>query len=126
MPELIGAGPFRRKKARFGAACSMSDKSEVTEPAWLLIGGVAGPERSVRVPFVRLDAALLARLGPRHVVCALFAADCDAMIVAERLTELGWRGRLTVVAQALPDRRMVERELQAIAPWISVVVVAAL
>ena len=104
----------------------MSDEIEPAEPAWLLIGGVAGPKRGVRVPFVRLDAALLARLAPRHVVCALFAADCDAMIVAERLTELGWRGRLMVVAHALPDRRMVERELQAIAPWIRVEVVAAL
>lgn len=101
----------------------MSDGSKAVA---LLIGAVAGPEGALRAPFRMLDAALLAHVAPDTVICALLAGDSDAMTVAERLAELGWRGRLVVVAQGLPNRRMVQQELQAIAPWISVEVVAAL
>lgn len=100
--------------------------SDASKAATLLIGAVAGPEGALRVPFRRLDSAVLAHIAPETVICALFASDCDAMMVAERLAGLGWRGRLVVVAQGLPNRRMVQQELQAIAPWISVEVVAGL
>lgn len=98
--------------------------SDLAKPRALLIGAVAGPEGAVRVPVQRLDAAVLANFAPDRVVCALFAGDYDAMMVAERLAELGWRGLLVVLAQGLPNRRMVQQELQAIAPWIRVEVVA--
>lgn len=102
----------------------MSDGPEAVQPATLLIGAVAGPEGAPRAAFLRLDATLLARVNPQRVICALFAGDSDAMMVAERLAELGWRGVLTVLAPGLPNRRMVQQELQAIAPWITVEVVA--
>ncbi len=100
--------------------------SDETKAAHLLIGAVEGPVGAARVAFGRLDAAVLAQVAPAQVICALFAKDCDAMMVAERLADLGWRGRLTVLAPGLPNRRMVQQEVQAIAPWIAVEVVAAL
>lgn len=104
----------------------MSDDSAKKGPAILLIGAAEGPEGAARVALAQLDGGVLHRLRPAQVICALFGKDSDAMMVAERLAELGWRGRLTVLAPGLPNRRMVQQELQAIAPWIRVEVVAAL
>lgn len=102
----------------------MSDGADGALPAILLVGTAKGPVGAVRVGFARLDGALLARLAPARVICDLFAGDGDAMMVAEVLAALGWRGRLTVLAPGLPNRRMVQQELQSIAPWIRVEVVA--
>lgn len=90
----------------------------------LLVGAVAGPKGAVRLAFARLDAEALRRIAPLQVVCALFAAEGDALAVAERLAECGWHGRLTVLAPGLPNRRMVEAELQSAATGIAVEVIA--
>ncbi len=97
---------------------------EATGGTVLVIGGVSGPDGAARLPLARIDAAVLARLAPVQVICALFDASADAMAVAERLTECGWSGRLTVLAPGLPDRRMVQRELQVVATGITVEVIA--
>lgn len=97
---------------------------EATGGTVLVIGAVSGPEGAVHLALTRIDVVLLARLAPVQVICGLFDASADAMAVAERLAECGWSGRLTVLAPGLPDRRMVQRELQAVATGITVEVIA--
>lgn len=46
------------------------------------------------------------------VVTPLFGADCDAEMVAEELTRLGFSGLLQVLCPTLPNQRMVEREIR--------------
>lgn len=75
------------------------------------------------VRFGALDPALVARLRPDRVICPLLARDFDASLLAQRLAGWGYRGRLTVIAPRLPDRAMVQRELSAAAPTLSVEVV---
>ncbi len=112
-------------QGRSGAACVMGNGADGVLPVILLVGTVKGPVGAARVAFARLEAAL-ARIMPDRVICDLFGNDGDAMMVAEVLAALEWRGRLTVVAPGLPNRRMVQQELQSIAPWIRVEVVAGL
>ena len=74
-------------------------------------------------PLDRLDADLLARVRPDCVLCRLFGPDIDATLVALALVELGYRGRLCVVAPPLPDAGIVRREIQAQAPGMMVEVI---
>lgn len=104
----------------------MSDGMEQAAAPTLLIGDAPGPEGALRATFAALDAGLLARMAPARVICRLFAAEGDALAVAETLSALGWTGRLTVVAPGLPNRVMVQRELQANAGEVRVEVVPAL
>lgn len=59
-----------------------------------------------------LDGALIARVAPRAVVFALFAAQNDAMVVLDRLARAQHRGRIFALSPPLPNPRMVERELK--------------
>lgn len=69
--------------------------------------------RVVHVPWPQLSPTLLSALAPRAVLTPLLAARFDAMEAVVRLAELGFDGRLVVVADsALPDMRLVQRELQ--------------
>ncbi|MBC2835379.1 hypothetical protein [Paragemmobacter straminiformis] len=104
----------------------MSDGTEQAAAPTLLIGEAPGPEGALRIAFAALDSGLLARVGPARVICRLFAPEADAMAVAETLAALGWAGRLTVVAPGLPNRAMVQRELQASAGRVKIEVVPAL
>jgi hypothetical protein len=88
----------------------------VPDPAF----SAALPSDVVWVPADAVDAALLARLDPRLVLCPLLGAGFDALQVAERLERLGWTGRLRVLAPALPAPAMVEAELAARAPGLTV------
>ena len=65
---------------------------------------VAGPDA--------IDAALLKSLKPGRVLCPLFTAEFDALLVATHLRKLDFAGTLVVVAPDLPNPRMVERELR--------------
>jgi hypothetical protein len=62
----------------------------------------------------QLDAALLRRLQPSHVILPLFTDDHDATTAIERLVELGYTGKVTVLAPKLPNPRLVERELASL------------
>ena len=62
----------------------------------------------------RVDADLLQRLQPTLVIMPLFTADHDATTAIERLVELGYSGRITVLAPKLPNPRLVERELASL------------
>ena len=66
--------------------------------------------------FSDLSPALLTALEPGLIILPLFAASHDAMTVIERLEELGYGGRLTVLAPQLPRPRLVERELRSLGP----------
>lgn len=63
-----------------------------------------------------LDAAFLAAVAPGLVVLPLIAASHDAAAAVELLEALGYRGRITVLAPALPRPGLVERELRALGP----------
>lgn len=65
------------------------------------------------VSLARLDAGLTAAVAPRAVIFALFAAAPDVFQTADRLTRLGYRGRVFALSGPLPNHRMVERELRA-------------
>jgi hypothetical protein len=63
------------------------------------------------LPFTAVTRGLLDRLGPRAVALALFCPRHDATAVLKRLAQLGYRGRVFLLAPPLPDAAMVEREL---------------
>jgi hypothetical protein len=58
-----------------------------------------------------LTGAVLAGTPPDLVIMPLFWADQDAALAIERLIELGYRGKVAVLAPPLPNPRLVEREL---------------
>lgn len=72
--------------------------------------------------FADLGAALLARCRPDEVLCPLVAPRFDAAAVIERLAALGFRGRVLVLAGALPSPAAVAEELNLISPAITVAV----
>ena len=63
-------------------------------------------------PFVAL-VLFLCFLVWNGLVFALFAAQPDAWQIGGHLTRVGFAGRLIALSPALPNRRMVERELRA-------------
>lgn len=66
--------------------------------------------------FVDLDEDLLTAVMPTVVVIRLFAGPYDATAAIERLAELGFGGRIFVIAPALPRPHLVERELREAGP----------
>ena len=74
------------------------------------------------VPYSALNSAMLYVLRPDLVVCPLFGPDCDAAQLISRLRDIGYGGRLTVLAQ-VPNPAMVTAELAELAPGITVKVI---
>ncbi|WP_373356945.1 hypothetical protein [Pseudoroseicyclus sp. CXY001] len=68
------------------------------------------------ITFDALDGPLLAGLCPDLVVSPLLAEGFDALDLARRLAELGYRGRYRAVALSLPDPGLVQDEVRAVAP----------
>lgn len=75
------------------------------------------------VAFAALNSAMLYVLRPDLVVCPLVGPDCDAAQLISRLRDIGYGGRLTVVAK-LPNPAMVAAELAELGPGITVKIVA--
>lgn len=81
-----------------------------------------GPDGPVPMPnvthlrFADLTADVLALLEPTLIILPLFAPNYDAMTAIETLEELGFAGKLTVLAPDLPRPRLVERELRSLGP----------
>ena len=117
-------------------------------PRRVLVVGLGG-QQSVIVDDVRNDAAMdpgqnvsftathlqalsrevLAQSNPHIVLCALFARhsgpDCaDAVAVIEKLQFLAYRGRIAVLAPALPCPHQVESELRALGPGLRLRLIA--
>ena len=85
----------------------------------LLFLGPGGPLPMTGVTHLRfadLSAALLAATNPSQIILPLFAAYYDAMSAVEMLEDLGYIGKLTVLAPDLPKPRLVERELRSLGP----------
>ncbi len=61
-----------------------------------------------------LTAETLRNVQPTLILCPLFTADFDATTAIERLLELGYAGRVTVLAPQLPKPHLVERELRGL------------
>ena len=74
--------------------------------------------------FEALDAALLARHRPRVVLAGALSRGFDALDLALRLSELGFRGRLVILAGGLARPELVVRELAAACPALDVAVIA--
>jgi hypothetical protein len=92
-----------------------------------LFFGPGGPLQRIAVTRLRfhdLTARSLADLAPGLVVLPLFAASHDAAAAVERLEELGYRGRITVLAPPLPRPALVERELRALGPGARLVLIS--
>ena len=84
---------------------------------------LAGARPILALDPAKIDSAGLHRLDNAMVACLLFGSKMDATDVIEHLAQAGYRGAVTVVAPALPDPRMVERELAQAARSIMVTVV---
>ena len=68
----------------------------------------------IHLGLARLEAAALLRLQPTLIIMPLFTADHDATTAIERLVELGYCGRVTILAPQLPNPGLVERELRGL------------
>jgi hypothetical protein len=63
-----------------------------------------------------LTLSFLLELSPDVVLSALMGERYDALDVAKRLSELGYRGRYRAIASALPNPSSIKAEVRAIAP----------
>ncbi|MES2664777.1 MAG: hypothetical protein V4712_01685 [Pseudomonadota bacterium] len=70
--------------------------------------------------FNALSAELLNELRPVMVLTPLISRGFDAELVAQILSGLGYGGHLRVLCPALPDPRMIAREIRAKAPGLTV------
>ncbi len=61
----------------------------------------------------RLSAEWIANEGAQGIVFALFSEQPDAWQVCGHLARIGYGGHLFALSPALPNRRMVERELRS-------------
>ncbi len=69
--------------------------------------------RIVKIPFRALTKPFLVETKAALVMGPLVSQHVDAMQIAERLGELGFRGTLRVVGPALPNPGLVLREIRS-------------
>ena len=117
--------PPRHVAARRGRVASSKVAEAGAQPSRaIVLGFAANPPESIAVDGPgKIDSVLLATMAPDKVICPLFAADYDALVVAQLLTKLGFGGTLVVVAPDLPNPRMVEREIRNQSGGLKVAVV---
>jgi hypothetical protein len=101
------------------------ESSAATSGVVLVIAGAgAGPLepglRAVTIAYPDLDARTLGTLLPELVIMPLFGNGFDAMEGLQRLERLGYLGTVIVRGPRLPNRAIVERELSAIVPVLTV------
>jgi|GEM_PF-838392 len=88
--------------------------------AMALIADLDPRPAAIMVQWARLDATLLARIKPDCIVLPLLRSGFDVAQALQRLTALGYCGKVCALSPALPDRAMVEAELRAFAPGLTV------
>jgi len=88
--------------------------------ALVLVAQLEKPPEVVVSLFPQLDAALLDRVRPDCIALPLLDPRLDVAQALQRLAELGYRGRICVLTAPLPDHAMVEAELRALAPGVTV------
>jgi hypothetical protein len=67
----------------------------------------------VRIPFRALTKPFLVETGAVLVLGPLVSPQLDAMQIAERLGELGFKGTLRLMGPALPNPTLVSREIRS-------------
>lgn len=79
--------------------------------------GPTGPmplDAAVHLTLTGLTKEILQTVQPTLIICPLFTADFDATTAIERLIDLGYAGRVSILAPPLPNPRLVERELRGL------------
>jgi hypothetical protein len=84
------------------------------------LGAIDPAMRPVTISYTEIDAKTLNTLLPGVVILPLFGKTFDAIEALLRLERLGYRGQVIVRGPNLPNRAIVERELSAIVPALSV------
>ncbi len=83
--------------------------------------GEFSPEVKVfNMAFGQLNARKISEILPDLVIIPLFGAGFDAIEVLTQLERFGFRGDVLVRTPQLPNSRIVERELAAVVPNLSV------
>lgn len=100
--------------------------SAVEEPVMLVIGNMRSWHRAGRavpqldgfhfVGFGDVTDALLRAVAPDVVLSSLMGEDFDALDLARRLGDLGFRGRYRAITSGLPNPHVVRTEVRAAAP----------
>jgi hypothetical protein len=96
-------------------------RDEIAAELAMLLGMDGAPVHAVRLP--QLVPDLIDRLAPRAAVSLLSWPGGDALEAAIRLARAGYAGPYRILSPALPDRRLVEREIGAEAPGVQVKVI---
>lgn len=84
---------------------------------WRAQGRLPGETEGIDfIEFSQLDAGLLIDLQIDMVLTPLFCSHFDTIDVAIKLRKIGYRGRYRVIADSIPDAKLVRREIHEIAP----------
>lgn len=92
--------------------------------------GLIAPDGPIPLPgavpcrFAQLTAELLRQTAPSTIILPLFAGAHDALTMIEALENLGFAGRILVIAPHLPRPQLVERELRAAGPGLRLLLVS--
>lgn len=74
----------------------------------------------VDLPYAAMTAQAISEILPDLVILPLVGVGFDAIEALSQLDRFGFRGEVLVRAPSLPNSHIVERELSAIAPGLSV------
>ncbi|MCU0801628.1 MAG: hypothetical protein MUD11_07610 [Rhodobacteraceae bacterium] len=83
-------------------------------------GNLPDDTNQVCLPFSHVSAQVLGKVLPELVILPLFGTGFDAIEALGLLERLGYRGAVLVRTPNLPNARLVERELAAVAPGLTV------
>jgi hypothetical protein len=74
----------------------------------------------INMPYGQLNAHTISKTLPDLVILPLFGPGFDAIDALAQLERFGYRGDVLVRTPALPNSRIVERELAAVVPQLRV------
>lgn len=83
-------------------------------------GPLAPEVTQINLPYAQLNALTISMHLPDLVIMPLFGPGFDAIEALAQLERFGFRGEVVVRAPALPNSRIVERELAAVVPGLRV------
>jgi hypothetical protein len=90
----------------------------------VISGAEAGPVQPdvtvVTLPMSQISARTISIVLPDLVIMPLFGPGFDAIEALSQLEKFGFRGEVVVRTPALPNSRIVERELSAVVPALTV------
>jgi hypothetical protein len=83
-------------------------------------GPVTAGARLVTLRYAQVDAKVLGALLPDLIILPLFGHGFDAIDALQHFERLGYSGMAIVRGPVLPNRAIVERELSAMVPGLTV------